>query len=325
MAYSIRRAAPEDRPHVESLLAEIFPGGDIAARYEWMHLGNPHGTSLVWLAVDESGEIAACTSYFPRQIVIRGRRALAALGGDCWVRPKFRRRGIAGALHAQGRKEMTAEGIEVMFGTPTQANLTPLQQTGAKNIGFAVRYARPLALPGIPFVGSLLSLGWGGGKVEPAARLDPRIDDVWGEVAGEISIGTVRDAAFYDWRFARAPSRALHPFVITKRGRAFAACALEHDGAELRVVDLLAPRARWSAALGAIVRHASASHSDCRTLSVRFVEEHGRTLGLWRWGYIARETTLFNILLPEGELGAELFYDPSAWYLTYADTDVDRG
>ena len=325
MAYTVRRAGPADRPHVEALLAEIFPSGDVAARYEWMHVRNPHGTSLVWLAVDDSGEIAACTSYFPRQIVMRGRRALAALGGDCWVRPKFRRRGIAGALHAQGRKEMPAEGIEVMFGTPTPANLTPLQQTGAKNIGFAVRYARPLMLPRVPLVGALLSLGWDGGRLEPAARPDPRIDEVWAEVAGEISVGTVRDAAFYDWRFAGAPSGAQHPFVIVERGRAFAACALEDSGAELRVIDLIAPRARFGAALGAIVRHASANHPECRTVSVRFVEEHGRALGLWRWGFFPRGQTVFNILLPEGEPDSELFYDPASYYLSFADTDVDRG
>ena len=327
MGYAIRRAGPEDRGHVEALLAEVFASagpGEIRARYDWLHVDNPHGRSLVWLAVDDSGEIAGCATYFRRSIVAHGRPVKAALGGDCWVRPKFRRRGIAAALHGQGRREMPDEGIEVMFGTPTHANETPLIQNGARNIGFATRFARPLRVAKVPLSGLVLSRGWGDARLASAEGVDPRIDEVWERVRHEIGIGTVRDAVFYDWRFGRAPSRLQRPFVIRRGDRPIGACALEVDGTYLRVVDLLALREHWGDAIGALVRHAKAEHPACATLSFRLVEEEAAARHVWRWGCVARNRGVFNVLLPEGEPRAEVFYDPTRWFLTWADSDVDR-
>ena len=324
MGYTIRRAAPADRDHVVALLAELFPGADVGARHDWIHRDNPHGSSLVWLAVDDSGEIAGCATYFPRAIVVQGSRVRAALGGDCWVRPAFRRRGIAAALHARGRREMPGEGIEVMFGTPTKANVTPLNQTGATNIGMAGRYARPMRLARVPLSRLVLQRGWGGARLEPLRGADPRVDEVWDRVQDELGIATVRDGAFYAWRFARAPARVQVPFVIVDNGRPVGACALERTDRTLRVIDLIAPRDRWGVALGAVVRHARAHHPGCDVLSLRLLEEELPVRQIWRWGCILRDRTVFNVLLPEGEARAEVYGDPSRWFVTWADTDVDR-
>jgi GNAT superfamily N-acetyltransferase len=328
MAYSIRRATTADRAHVEALLVELFPDdGEEGARrrYEWIHLGNPHGVSLVWLAIDDSGAVAGCATYFPRRIVVHGRVTRAVLGGDCWVRPAFRRRGIAKALHAAGRREMPEHGIEVLFGTPTKANETPLLQNGARNIGFATRFARPLRLVRVPMSELVLSCGWGGGVLEPVRGIDQRIDSIWDRVQHEIGVGTVRDGAFYDWRFARAPSGRQHAFVIVVDGEPIGACALECVDGYLRVVDLVAPRDRWGVVIGAVVDHARANHPDVGSITFRLVEEEASSRVLWRWGLLGRNKNVFNILLPEGEPRAEVYYDPRRWFLSFADTDVDRG
>jgi GNAT superfamily N-acetyltransferase len=325
MGYSIRRAEAADRAHVEGLLRELFPNDDVGTRYDWIHLGCPQGRSLVWLATDDSGAVAAMASYFPRDVLVQGKQVRAALGGDCWVRPEFRRRGIGRALHERGRLEMPREGIEVMFGTPTKANESPLLQAGARNIGHVARFARPLWFKQVPLSAQLLSRGWGKARLQPIAGVDARVDEVWQRTKTEVELGTVRDGAFYDWRFSRSPSKQQSAFVIMEDGEPIAACALERVDKYLRVVDLLAPLARWGAALGALVRHSAEHHPEASVLTLRLIDRDGGARRLWRWGFVPRDRDVFNVLLPEGEPGARVFYEPARWLVSYADTDIDHG
>src|SRR4029453_11394503 len=138
-------------------------------------------------------------------------------------------------------------------------------------------------------------------------------------------LGTVRDGAFYDWRFSRSPSKQQSAFVIMEDGEPIAACALERMDKYLRVVDLLAPLARWGAALGALVRHSAEHHPEASVLTLRLIEHDGGARRLWRWGFVPRDRDVFNVLLPEGEPGARVFYEPARWLVSYADTDIDRG
>jgi len=324
MKYSIRRALPSERPQVESLLSELLQGRH-GGRYDWMHLGNPHGHSIVWFAVDDaSGEIAGCATYFPRTILAEGKVVRAALGGDCWVRPAFRRRGIAKALHARGREEMKDLGIEVMFGTPTKSNETPLLGIGAQNIGHVARYARPLEVERIPLSRFVLARSLTRSSLESLEPLDRRVDTVWERMAPEVSIGTVRDSSFYEWRYRRAPSRTQVAYVACVRGKPIGACALEVISGSLQIVDLVAPRAQWSAVIGAVVRHAASYHPECRSVTIRLCSAEARERQPWRYGMIQREQVVFNVLLPPGDPRSALFFDAKRWYVTTTDTDVDQ-
>jgi GNAT superfamily N-acetyltransferase len=325
MTYTVRRALPSERPELESLLAELMPGQDVAQRIDWIHHGNPHGKAIVWFAVDNaSGKIAGCTTYFPREIVAEGKIVKAALGGDCWVRPAFRRRGIAQALHARGRAEMPDEGMEVMYGTPTKANESPLLANGAKNIGYVARFVRLLEVDRLPLSRLVLTRGWHVARLEPLGGRDPRVDDIWQRMAGEIGIGTVRDAAYYDWRYVRAPAQQQRPFLVMSWGKAVAACALEVVERSLHIVDLVAPRSAWGIVFSAVIRHAARHHPDCDTVAIRLSATEGEDRNLWRYGVISRQKVVFNILLPAGEPRASLFYDPRRWYVTMTDTDTDH-
>src|SRR5262245_32410123 len=99
MPFSVRRATPSDRHLIKRTIAEYLPTVDPTRRYDWLYLGNPHGTALTWLATDDaSGELAGLTSFFPRRMIVDGVEACGALGGDGYVRPAFRRRGVGGLL-----------------------------------------------------------------------------------------------------------------------------------------------------------------------------------------------------------------------------------
>jgi hypothetical protein len=301
------------------------------ARWRWIYAGNPHGRALTWLALDDrSGEVAGLTSFFRRRMVAGGREVRGALGGDGYVRPAFRRRGLGELLHRASRRDMAALGIDLMFGTPLPANFTPLRKAGARTIGDTRRFARPLGerlyrlLPAALGRGlaALVDRPRAGLELSPVVEADARVESVWEATRPEIDVATVRDAEFYAWRFLRSPSGRQQPFVVLDGGRPIAACALERVGDRMRIVDLLAPARHWAPALRAIADRAR----GCVVAEMQLTEHEGRARRMWLHAYVPRDPVPvpLNILLPEGEPGADVYYDARRWFVTWAETDLDH-
>ncbi len=328
LSFLVRLAGPGDRAAIVAAVAELLPGVDVAQRHRWLYDENPHGRALTWIARDgATGQLAGITSFFPRRIVAQGREVTAALGGDCYVRPAFRRRGIASALHGAARRDMSRFGIEVKFGTPTPGNVTPLAQHHTLDVVEVVRYARPVGAaalrlsPRLDFLARRVLQPRGRGlMLDPFRERDPRVDAIWEQTRAELGIATVRDAEFYDWRFRRSPSQQQRPFVVLDRGRPIAACALERVGRRLHVLDLLAPRRAWRSALTAI----AACADDCDTVELKLAREDADARGLWKRGFVARDAKRLNVMLPEGSPHEAMYFDGSRWFWTWSESDVDR-
>jgi GNAT superfamily N-acetyltransferase len=326
-SFTVRLAGAGDREAIEAAIAELLPGMDVARRHRWLYDENPHGRALTWIARDRTtGELAGVTSFFPRRIVALGREVTAALGGDCYVRPAFRRRGIASALHGASRRDMPRFGIEVMFGTPTSGNVTPLAQHRARDVVEVVRYARPIGAAALKLPSRLDSVARrvlqprGRGLVlDPFRERDPRVDAIWEHARPELGIATVRDAEFYDWRFRRSPSQQQHPFIVLDRGRPIAACALGRAGRRLCVVDLLATRRAWPKALAAI----AASADECDTVELRLTRADADARGLWKLGFVGRDAKQLNIMIPEGSPHEAMYFDGDRWFYTWCESDID--
>jgi GNAT superfamily N-acetyltransferase len=300
-----------------AIVAELLPGMDVARRHGWLYEENPHGRALTWIARDgATGKVAGVTSFFLRRIVAAGREATAALGGDCYVRPAFRRRGIASALHGASRRDMSRFGIEMMFGTPTPGNVTPLAQHRTRDVVEVVRYARPIGAAALGLSSRLdvvarrvLQPRSRGLVLDPFRERDPRVDGIWAKTRPELGIATVRDAQFYDWRFRRSPSQRQRPFV-----------ALERVDRRLRVIDLLAPRRAWPRALAAI----AASAGECDAVELKLARVDADTRGMWRHGFIAREAKPLNVMLPEGSPHEAVYFDGARWFYIWSESDVDH-
>lgn len=322
-AFEVREATVADRPEIEALIGEMIPGVDVAARWRWLYETNPGGRALTWLALDK-GEVAGCTSLFPFRLWLDGEMKLAALGGDGYVRPAFRRRGLGGLLHDASRRGMPAHDVGCMYGAPGAMNLTPLKHGGSRELGSVTRYVRPLRV-GPPLVGTLLARATRPrfpAKLEPMLPDDPRIDQVWSEAKRELRLAAVRDTAFYTWRFRDAPAQREPPYVIALRGKPIGACALEsmHGGKELHIVDVFAVPGQWHACLRAIVAHA-ADHTRASTISVKLFANDARRRNMWRSGFLERESKPFLCMIPND--GDRRFIDPQRWFYTGADSDLD--
>ena len=325
--FEVRLATEADRAEILALVGEMIPGCDVRARWQWLYETNPGGRALTWIAT-EGGKVAGCTSYFPFRMWLDGNVVRGALGGDGYVRPAFRRRGLGGLLHDASRRDMPAHDIGCMYGAPGAMNLTPLKHGGSRQVGTVTRWARPLR-------GSALGLSQLDGivaaalkplrtaRLEPMEPMDARVDDVWHAAKRDLRLAAVRDAAFYTWRFLAAPAQKQPAFVILDgHDAAIGACALEsmHGGKTIRIVDLVAIPGAWHACLRAIARHASRA-TTARTLDIKLFAPDGRQRLMLRSGFTEREHKPFLCMIPND--GDRRFLDPDRWFYGGADSDLD--
>jgi hypothetical protein len=148
---------------------------------------------------------------------------------------------------------------------------------------------------------------------------DPRVDAVWARTRGELGVATVRDARFYTWRFVHAPAQHQLAYVVLSGDQPIAVCALERLDVRMRVVDLVAPAEDWGRALAAIERHAA----DCDAVEIKLLHDDAAKRGLWRFGFVPRESKPFLCVLPETTTRAGVLHDASRWFYTGADSDID--
>jgi GNAT superfamily N-acetyltransferase len=327
MSLSVDVATEADRSNLIDLVREMVAGVDPQARLRWLYDQNPAGRALTWIA-REGNEIAGVTSYFPCMVRLDGRDVMGAFGGDGYVRPSFRRRGVGGMLHAAAREAMPSHGISCMYGAPGAMNLTPLKHGGSREVGHVVRWARPLrgaalGLRRAPFDQLIRGIlrPRRGAQLVPMLRDDARVDEVWRAAAPGMKLGAARDAVFYTWRFLDSPAQRQRPYVILQGGEPIAACALEqlHGGARIHIVDLMAIPGAWHTALAAISRYAA--ETDASILDIKLLAVDGRARGMWRSGFIERDNKPFLVVIPEG--GDRRFLDPLRWYYGGADSDLD--
>jgi len=321
--FSIRKAAANDRDVVAQLVREMMPGCDAERRLSWLYEGNPAGHALTWLACTDA-EVAGCTSFFPFRLQVDGAQALAALGGDGWVRPAFRRHGIGAALHEASRTALGGTGLACMYGAPGSMNLSPLKHGGSREVCTVSRWARPLRGlgTGLAWLERIArTVRWPAAKLVAMRPGDERVDAVWRAARTDVALGAIRDAAFYTWRFLESPSHREPAYVIVRGKRPIGVCALESmaSGRNLRIVDLLSVPGAWHDSLRAIVAHAS--RTPAATVDIKLASPDGRRRQMWRSGFVEREHKPFLVMLPQD--GDRRLVDPGRWFYSGADSDLD--
>ncbi len=331
MSVRVRLAGEADLANVRTLVDELLVDVPIdhERRFLWLYREAPHGAAHTWIAFDDdTGDLIGCTSFFRRAMSYRGRQLTGALGGDGYVRPAFRRMGVGRALHAASHRDMAQLGVDVMFGTPMPANVSPLRSIGAVDVTFVSRHVRPLDLRRLGIGNSLVNhfakrvmSPRTNARLEPAQPNDDRIDHVWERVKNELGLATARDSKFYTWRFNYAPTQKQHPYVVMRDGEPIGVCALERTNNEtMRIVDLYAAPDHVAPSIFAIAEVAD----GCSQLELRLTVEQARARSLWKSGFLEREASKpLNIVVPKGSQNAELFLEPSHWWVTWLDTDLD--
>jgi GNAT superfamily N-acetyltransferase len=318
----IAPAVPSDLPIVLTLLAEHTPGTDVVRRHAWLYESNPHGPAVTFLAFDDDGTPMGLTSLFPRRVLVKGEVRIGAIGGDGYVRPAYRRRGVATALHraclALMEENLRAgEGVEFMYGAPEPHNLGALERAGSRTITRLRRYGRSGPIQAIFRLGGALRRQRRT-HLDALDGADPRVAKVFAEAAANAAILPMRDPAQYAWRF-RAPSRAQHGYAVVEDDAVVALCALERKGSTVALIDFLAPNDRWSATL-----RGAANAAGGETLTTITTDGSSAATDLVCAGFLPRESKGFQILAPECHPRLATLLDPGSWHYVWADGDLDH-
>lgn len=326
MTAIVREATPADRPEVAALIAEMIPGCDVEARLHWLYDTNPGGPAITWLA-EEQGKVAGCTSFFPFRLWLDGTEVRGALGGDGYVRPEFRRRGIGAALHEASCAAMPSHEIACMYGAPGAMNVTPLKAGGSREAGQVVRWVRPLKGEALRVPSPLAkAVSWAlhprtRARLVPAVDRDRFIDRVWEAAREALPLAAVRDSSFYSWRFQHAPAHRQPTFVIMDLDRPIGVCALETigDGRIVRIVDLIAVPGEWRNCLLAAVEYCE--HTSAELVDIKLLERDSAKRAMYRSLFVDRGKKPFLCMIPAG--GDPRLVDPERWFYTNADSDLD--
>jgi GNAT superfamily N-acetyltransferase len=322
--FTVLQAAAPDRPTVLRLLAEYLPGADVVRRHEWLYEKNPHGPAMTFLAVGKDGTPIGLTSLFPRRAIVDGVIRTGSIGGDGYVGPAFRRRGVATALHRACLDAMRAGrdggpgAVEFMCGGPLVHNLEALVRAGSRPVTSLRRFVRPRPVHRVLSLVARL-LGRAPARLVEFSADDRRAAEMWERARGAARVMPVRDPAHYAWRFGAAPSRAQQAYAVVEGGRTTAICALERRGRCVALRDLLAPPGQYVPAL-----RATANAVDADLLMMVMNEDAAPSRDLWRAGFIRRESKRFQVLTPADHPAAATLFDPRCWYFTWGDGDVDR-
>lgn len=334
-AFLVRRAEKTDRPALFDLFEERQPG-TFRARHAWLYESNPHGAALTWLAFDRAtGRLAGATSVFPRKTRVHGRTVLGSVGGDCYVRPAFRRMGLATLLHSASAQGMGARDVEFMAGPPNSANFEALVKSGAHAVGRFGIWSRPLsatAVPEIPrpiaamglaFLDAIAPKEEAATALEALPRNDPEIDRFFDLAARDHPVVGVRDAQYLRWRYSSAPAQTQEPFVARRDGSIRAFISIEICARILNVIDLFCANddASVDLALKAVV--AEARRRDCLSVVVSAKSESRFARRLLRHGFVRREQRGFQVMAAQGCPPVETLLRATSWHFTPGDEDLD--
>ncbi len=240
---------------------------DARARYEWLYAANPHGFAQSWIAIEEeTGQAIGCTSFFPRKVLIDGIVHVAALGGDAFVEPYARRRGIAKALHRASMATYRQGDTEFMYGPPYDANLQALIKAGAHFVGSLENCLRILSMPALHRIPAYYRASRAVGRdltklltrlprmllkqssapkgsavpvtLDQVERFDGEFERLFDQCASGYRVLGVRDSEYLTWRYLAAPRRRQIPFAARSSGKLIGIAALEIFRDRAEIIDL---------------------------------------------------------------------------------------
>jgi hypothetical protein len=269
---------------------------------------------------------------------------MGSIGGDCFIEPRVRRRGLATALHAASFADMRACGIDFMYGPPTPNNLGALVKAGSHVVTGYRRWVRPLtgfaayraAFARVPsrFEVSLARLPMmvldrltktdaTGFAIEPVECFGSEFDCLLEQAQATHPIVCARDRHYLAWRYFGPPTRRQVPLAVRSTGCLVGFIALEIAGESAVVADLFtANDARViDAALQLVMDYASAA--NCSSLEISLAQGSAIARRLRRHGFIGRDERGFQVALSNDDEQIDVLLGASSWHFTEADQDME--
>jgi GNAT superfamily N-acetyltransferase len=154
--FHIREPEPGDRQdQILELLQSTMAGGSErwADRrlWEWKHLKNPFGHSLVLVAEAGDGRIAGLRAFMRWRFCSGGRTLEAFRPVDTATHADFRRMGIFTKLTLRATERARQLGADVIFNTPNNVSVSGYMKMGWTQVGVAMPLLRVRGYPNAVF------------------------------------------------------------------------------------------------------------------------------------------------------------------------------
>lgn len=164
-------------------------------------------------------------------------------------------------------------------------------------------------------------------------RFDQRHDQLWQSVASHYPCAVVRDASFLNWKFVDQPGQeftrlettcddqivSVATFTVREPDQVY---AYRRAWLTDLVIDPTDHVAMWQT-LSAVQRECQGQNIDAIVFDVSCpaIEQAVRSFGFWK-----RDSTRVFLLATDGltEQEQQIALNPNSWYLTKADSDIDR-
>ncbi|HLI73252.1 MAG TPA: hypothetical protein VKU86_05180 [Acidimicrobiales bacterium] len=158
-------------------------------------------------------------------------------------------------------------------------------------------------------------------------EFDDRVDEIWRRVAPSYQILSVRDTTWLRWRFDDSPKRlSYRRFYIVRDHQLAGYVVLRpttwRDSPALSIVDYLVSPRDLAATMERVARLARAENVVallCNTLNPQ------ARRALRSVGFLRRRNQGFRFVVftPDEDEVTTMMRDPSRWFLTSADSDIE--
>lgn len=330
----LREARPEDEDGITACLLESFPDNPKARPEirDWQY-HNPFGRLCAWV-YDDGGRIVGHYANYPVPCLLDGVVSVAGVAVDAAVSPDYQGRRMMRPLNEALYAASADKGMRVSLAYPSN----PIAVKGIRSAGWLeVARLRTLVLAvddgwlakrfhvPRPIASAVRRIGFGSGRGPSGHEIGAPpdgLDALWAHTvrAADVRNGIIRDAAWWDWRYARSPM-STYRYFEARRGDTLAAAAavVEREDFGGRFAYLLELQAVDGAAAREVVRAVTASLDGVSGLAtvampdsplLRLAASAGlRTLpqrlepkGLW-FGYVDNDGTTAHLTTAPWHIG----------------------
>ena len=209
--------------------------------WKWIHIDNPAGTSIIWLA-ENGSKIVSKYPVILENMKICDKVLKGAQLIDTMTHPQYRRQGICSALGKKALNETINKDIKLAYCFPTPQVYPLHMKSGWLDVCALQVMIKPLNLKNLiekyitnkklphsilMFVGKLITkvafrttkfTEKNGVKISKISYFDDRFDDFWDKIKDDYNIIVVRDKRYLNWRYIDAPN-AKYTIYAAEKGK----------------------------------------------------------------------------------------------------------
>ncbi len=296
---------------------------------------------------DDGGRIIGHYANYPVPCLLDGVASVAGVAVDAAVSPDYQGRRMMRPLNEALYRDSATKGMRVSLAYPSN----PFAVKGIRSAGWLeVARLRTLVLAvddawlarrfhvPRPVAAAVRRLGFGsarGPRGEEVGAPPRGLDDLWAATVadGAVRNGIIRDAAWWQWRYADSPMSTYRYFEVRRGGRLAAAAAvveredfggrfayllelqaLDADAAR-QVVRAVAGSVRDVAGIATVAVDRGPLHRLARSAGLRTLPQRLEPKGLW-FGFVDNAKTAGA---PQSSTTAHLAEQP--WHIGWGDLD----